>query len=175
MERTRAGLEVARRLGRKGGRRRQMTDSKIESAKKLLANGMPPRDEARSLSVSVPTLYRWIPASAQPLQTISEVTAIAICVSYNVGCHRVPRIWEPSQDQKPGTLFGSLGRAAKTILPISVCKCCKIMFLHYSQGNLDDSGDCGLLSPIVPLSCQHGAPRTHELYGTGERLARVVP
>jgi DNA invertase Pin-like site-specific DNA recombinase len=63
VERTRAGLEVARQLGRTGGRKRQMTDSKIESAKKLLANGVPPRDVAQNLGVSVPTLYRWIPAS----------------------------------------------------------------------------------------------------------------
>ena len=63
IERTRAGLEVARQLGRKGGRKRQMTDSKIESAKKLLATGVPPRDVAKNLGVSVPTLYRWIPAS----------------------------------------------------------------------------------------------------------------
>ncbi len=63
VERTRAGLEVARQLGRKGGRKRLMTDSKIESAKKLLANGVPPRDVAKNLGVSVPTLYRWIPAS----------------------------------------------------------------------------------------------------------------
>lgn len=63
VERTRAGLEVARQLGRKGGRKRRMTDSKIESAKKLLANGVPPRDVAKNLGVSVPTLYRWIPAS----------------------------------------------------------------------------------------------------------------
>jgi DNA invertase Pin-like site-specific DNA recombinase len=63
VERTRAGLEIARRLGRKGGRKRQMTDSKIESAKKLLATGVPPRDVAENLGVSVPTLYRWIPAS----------------------------------------------------------------------------------------------------------------
>lgn len=63
VERTRAGLEVARQLGRKGGRKRQMTDSKIESAKKLLASGIPPRDVAKNLGVSVPTLYRWIPAS----------------------------------------------------------------------------------------------------------------
>lgn len=42
VERTRAGLEVARQFGRKGGRSRKMTDSKIESAKKLLANGVPP-------------------------------------------------------------------------------------------------------------------------------------
>ena len=66
VERTRAGLEVARKLGRKGGRKRQMTDSKIKSAKKLLASGVPPRDVASNLGVSVPTLYRWIPASAQP-------------------------------------------------------------------------------------------------------------
>ena len=65
VERTRAGLEVARQLGRKGGRKRQMTDSKIESAKKLLATGVPPRDVAKNLGVSVPTLYRWIPASTQ--------------------------------------------------------------------------------------------------------------
>jgi DNA invertase Pin-like site-specific DNA recombinase len=66
IERTRAGLETARKLGRKGGRKRRMTDSKIESARKLLANGMPPRDVALNLSVSIPTLYRWVPASAQP-------------------------------------------------------------------------------------------------------------
>ena len=36
IERTRAGLEVARQLGRKGGRKPKMTDSKIESVKKLL-------------------------------------------------------------------------------------------------------------------------------------------
>lgn len=66
IERTRAGLEVARKLGRKGGRKRQMTDSKIESAKNLLASGIPPRDVAKNLGVSVPTLYRWIPASTNP-------------------------------------------------------------------------------------------------------------
>jgi DNA invertase Pin-like site-specific DNA recombinase len=64
-ERTRAGLEVARQLGRKGGRKRKMTDSKIESARKLLVSGVPPREVAKNLGVSVPTLYRWIPASSQ--------------------------------------------------------------------------------------------------------------
>ena len=63
VERTKAGLEVARQLGRKGGRKRQMTESKIASAKQLLATGVPPRDVAQTLGVSVPTLYRWIPAS----------------------------------------------------------------------------------------------------------------
>ena len=65
VERTRAGLEAARQLGRKGGRKRQMTDSKIASAKKLLASGVPPKDVAENLGVSVPTLYRWLPASAR--------------------------------------------------------------------------------------------------------------
>jgi DNA invertase Pin-like site-specific DNA recombinase len=63
LERTLAGLEVARQLGPKGGRKRKMTDSKIESAKKLLASGVPPKDVAKNLGVSIPALYRWIPAS----------------------------------------------------------------------------------------------------------------
>lgn len=66
VERTRAGLEVARALGRKGGaRKRTMTDSKIVSAKRLLASGVPPRDVAKDLGISLATLYRWIPASEQ--------------------------------------------------------------------------------------------------------------
>lgn len=65
VERTRAGLEAARRLGRKGGRRPKMTAGKIESARRLLETGMPAKDVARSLGVSVPTLYRWLPASAR--------------------------------------------------------------------------------------------------------------
>jgi DNA invertase Pin-like site-specific DNA recombinase len=73
VERTKAGLEVARSrsvsfaesLGRIGGRKRRMTDSKIESAKKLLASGIPPREVAKNLGVSVPTLYWWVPASSQ--------------------------------------------------------------------------------------------------------------
>jgi len=64
-ERTRAGLEAARRRGRCGGRPRKMTVSKVEAAKKLLAEGMPPRDVATNLGVSIPTLYRWVPASEQ--------------------------------------------------------------------------------------------------------------
>jgi DNA invertase Pin-like site-specific DNA recombinase len=61
-ERTRAGLEIARQLGRKGGRKPLMTESKIKSAKKLLASGVLARDVAKDLGVSLPTLYRWIPA-----------------------------------------------------------------------------------------------------------------
>lgn len=64
VERTRAGLEAARLQGRKGGRKRKMTDSKIESAKKLLASGMSASDVADNLDVSIPTLYRWLPAGS---------------------------------------------------------------------------------------------------------------
>ena len=64
-ERTRAGLDAARRRGRVGGRKRRMTPGKVESARKLLGGGMPPRDVARNLGVSVPTLDRWVPASSR--------------------------------------------------------------------------------------------------------------
>jgi DNA invertase Pin-like site-specific DNA recombinase len=64
VERTRAGLDAAKKQGRVGGRKRQMTSSKIESAKQLLANGMLPKDVAANLGVSIPTLYRWIPATS---------------------------------------------------------------------------------------------------------------
>ena len=63
-ERTRAGLDAARRQGRTGGRKRKMTETKISGAKKLLQDGVPPRDVAENLEVSIPTLYRWLPAAA---------------------------------------------------------------------------------------------------------------
>lgn len=62
-ERTKAGLAAAKIQGRIGGRRRKMTISKIEAAKKLLASGSLPKDIAHNLGISIPTLYRWIPAS----------------------------------------------------------------------------------------------------------------
>ena len=64
VERTRAGLKIAKQLGRKGGRRPKINDSKIESARKLLVSGTPPREVAKNLGVSIPTLYRWVPASS---------------------------------------------------------------------------------------------------------------
>lgn len=65
VERTRAGLAAARKLGRIGGRKRRMTDSKIKAARRLLASGTPSRDVAENLGVSVPTLYRWLPAATR--------------------------------------------------------------------------------------------------------------
>jgi DNA invertase Pin-like site-specific DNA recombinase len=63
VERTRARLEVARLLGCKGGRKPKMTGSKIAPAKKILASRVPPTDVAKNFDVSIPTLYRWVPAS----------------------------------------------------------------------------------------------------------------
>lgn len=63
VERTKAGLEAAKKLGRTGGRKRVMTDSKLASAKKLINSGMPAKDVAIDLGVSLATLYRWIPAT----------------------------------------------------------------------------------------------------------------
>jgi DNA invertase Pin-like site-specific DNA recombinase len=63
VERTHAGLEAARKRGRIGGRKRLMTDSKLLAARKLLEEGVPPKDVAGDLGVSIPTLYRWLPAS----------------------------------------------------------------------------------------------------------------
>lgn len=62
-ERTKAGLAAAKAQGRVGGRKRKMNVSKIESAKRLLASGTLPKDVAHNLGISIPTLYRWIPAS----------------------------------------------------------------------------------------------------------------
>ena len=64
-ERTMAGLQASRRLGRIGGRKRKMDSGKVEAAKHLLASGIPPKDVAKNLGVSVPTLYRWVPATAK--------------------------------------------------------------------------------------------------------------
>jgi DNA invertase Pin-like site-specific DNA recombinase len=57
MERTKAGLAAAKERRRVGSRKRVMTLSKLEAAKKLLRGGMPPKD------VSIPTLYRWVSSS----------------------------------------------------------------------------------------------------------------
>ena len=63
VERTRAGLEVARQLGRKP----KMTDSKVESPKKLLASGAPPRTWPGTSACP----FRRSTAGCLPLRTLS--------------------------------------------------------------------------------------------------------
>jgi DNA invertase Pin-like site-specific DNA recombinase len=65
VERTRAGLEAARKRGTKVGRRPSMTESKLASARQLLTSGRSPRAVAADLGVSVATLYRWLPAAGR--------------------------------------------------------------------------------------------------------------
>ena len=63
--RTKIGLEAARKRGRVGGRPRKMTDHQIEAAKAMFKNGTPATDIASSFGVSIPTLYRTIPAGTR--------------------------------------------------------------------------------------------------------------
>ncbi|HEV2679546.1 MAG TPA: recombinase family protein [Rhodanobacter sp.] len=62
-ERTLAGLDAAKRAGKIGGRKRAMTPAKIDAAQRLLDGGMLAKDVASTVGVSVPTFYRYFPAS----------------------------------------------------------------------------------------------------------------
>lgn len=64
-ERTTAALIIAKRGGRIGGRKTVMTPRRIEAARKLLASGMPAREIAPAIGVSVATLCRHLPAATQ--------------------------------------------------------------------------------------------------------------
>ncbi len=57
--------DPSQRRGRRVGRPRRMTRGKIASAKRLLGGGMPPREVANHLGVSLPMLYRKVPASSR--------------------------------------------------------------------------------------------------------------
>lgn len=59
VQRTMAGLAVARAEGRVGGRKRIMTSEKCERAKSLLESGMLAKQVAQSLGVSTTSVYRY--------------------------------------------------------------------------------------------------------------------
>lgn len=63
VERTRAGLMSAKQRGKKLGRKPKLTLEQIHHAKKLIDTGESPRHVAKSLAVSLATLYRTIPAA----------------------------------------------------------------------------------------------------------------
>lgn len=65
VERTMAGLAAARAQGRIGGRKRLMTESVVEQAKRLFANGESLQRIALALDVSPKTLYKYVPATEQ--------------------------------------------------------------------------------------------------------------
>jgi len=57
-ERTRAGLDAARRRGRVGGRRTVLTPATVRQARRMLAEGATKDEVAGVLGVSISTLYR---------------------------------------------------------------------------------------------------------------------
>ena len=61
LERTKAGLDAAKKAGRFGGRPPVMTPTKTLAAKELRAQGIAPKDIAANLGISIATLYRYLP------------------------------------------------------------------------------------------------------------------
>ena len=62
-ERTKAGLEAAKRAGRLGGRPTVMTDIQMAAARDMLRQKRPRKKIAEAIHVSVPTIYRHFPVS----------------------------------------------------------------------------------------------------------------
>jgi DNA invertase Pin-like site-specific DNA recombinase len=63
-ERTRAGLQSARRRGRNGGRRKKLSDKQVEMARSLYASKTPTVDEiCKTLGIGRTTFYRYIRAA----------------------------------------------------------------------------------------------------------------
>lgn len=71
-ERTRAGLAAARARGRLGGRRRALSDSQIQKGKKYFRSGLGATEVAAMLGVSVPTIYRAIPAADRQIDAFAD-------------------------------------------------------------------------------------------------------
>ncbi|HBV6350237.1 recombinase family protein [Klebsiella variicola] len=65
VERTRAGLAVARELGRVGGRRRVMTEEVVERCRRMLENGATRQQIADVIGVGVKTIYKYFPAAVR--------------------------------------------------------------------------------------------------------------
>ena len=63
VERTRAGLAVAREQGRVGGRRRVMTEDVVEQCRRMLENGATRQQVADVTGVDVKTIYKYLPAT----------------------------------------------------------------------------------------------------------------
>ncbi len=68
-ERTRAGLEAARKRGKVGGRPRALSDGDLKAARALLASDdMSVEEVARRVGVSPATLYRYLPGGRSSVQ-----------------------------------------------------------------------------------------------------------
>ncbi len=68
-ERTRAGLEAARKRGKVGGRPRALSDGDLKAARAMLASDdMSVEEVARRVGVSPATLYRYLPGGRSSIQ-----------------------------------------------------------------------------------------------------------
>ncbi|EEW6789684.1 recombinase family protein [Escherichia coli] len=72
VERTRAGLEIARSKGRIGGRRPKMTPDLIAQAERLLLKGHSRSQLAIIYDLSPKTIYKYFPAGKYTAELISE-------------------------------------------------------------------------------------------------------
>jgi DNA invertase Pin-like site-specific DNA recombinase len=73
IERIRAGQAATRaRGGSLGGRRRLLSQKKLDAARVLFAQGLRGREIAATLGCSVPTLYRHLPASERQINFALE-------------------------------------------------------------------------------------------------------
>lgn len=80
-ERTRAGLQAARKAGRIGGRKPAMSDDMKAQATRLLSTGqVTPRDVAKTLGVSLSTLYRHIPGAASVGQQLNQQAGLVATI-----------------------------------------------------------------------------------------------
>jgi DNA invertase Pin-like site-specific DNA recombinase len=79
-ERTKAGLEAARKRGKVPGRKPGMTEEDIQVAKAMLRDpNISVAEVAKRLGVGISTLYRHIPGGRGDLPVISVVHGFVIC------------------------------------------------------------------------------------------------
>lgn len=72
VERTKAGIAAARARGRHGGRRRALSDNQIQKAKKYFRANLGATEIAAMLGVSVPTIYRAVPAIDRQIEAFPD-------------------------------------------------------------------------------------------------------
>jgi DNA invertase Pin-like site-specific DNA recombinase len=77
VERIRAGQAAARSRGVYGGRRRLLSQKKLDAARVFFSQGMRGAEIASTLGCSVPTLYRHLPASDRQVDAFAPAPAAA--------------------------------------------------------------------------------------------------
>jgi DNA invertase Pin-like site-specific DNA recombinase len=76
VERTKAGLEAARRRGAVLGRPKAMVAGRARKAKKLLSQGLPVQEIAEAVGVHASTIYRWRKEVKMPRNTSGAFSSV---------------------------------------------------------------------------------------------------